>query len=470
MTKQNIPGKHREFEFPPKVGEKESKELTECAKQDASLNIEVNQDDLTPILHVHKAQLLDYQHRLYLQAQKYFHELQNVAGHADSKAKTHHLEKKLTPTLNFAKEIQNLSHIGDEFNNKKNDYNNFKQVHHRANLPVNSDGSWIQLIVLIGLFVLECVINFSMMYSGGAVTRNEALTVGISQAAINIVSCYIVGKMVVGQIFFAKSPPGKISYLFALCIHAFIIILINANMGLFRSAIIKSQAGDTLSTEQLLQNWSWSPWGQISSLDVTAVLVIGVGVVLALVAYIDGYLSDDPYPGYGRVYRALMRIHKQARAQASSIERKWAAELDTHREAVGVATTERIDAIDQWSTAINDIEQVAEDYKAVLKRLETEYKHRVSLYASTYNKYCNDLRFKINLSEAILLTPDAYKIEVVFKDVKDFFIDDDQRLRQTNKKKDEVSRAIDAIELLIEPVIRQRRKELDDLPKCNPWA
>ena len=298
MKKISIKGEHRKFESIPETAHKN---IEKHAKTDGNLGAEINPSNLPTVIYETEKTLRKYHHRQYVKAQEYFHELQQTADNSNSESDLHNIKLSLlsvihnSKTLNLDKEEANLKELHHEFLIKKTNYLDFKKYHSRPLLPVNSDGNSLQWIVLIVLFILECVINFSMMFSGGAVTRNEALAVGISQAGINIVTCYIVGRMVIGRMLFAEELAQKISYSIVLLIHVFIVVLLNANMGLFRNAIVKSQSGDTLSTEQLLQHWSWSPWDRISSLDVTAVLVIGVGIVLALVSYIDGYFSDDPF-------------------------------------------------------------------------------------------------------------------------------------------------------------------------------
>lgn len=465
MKKISVKGEHRKFESIPETAHKD---IEKHAKTDGNLGAEINPSNLPKVIYETEKTLRKYHHRQYTKAQVYFHELQQTAANSNSESDLHNIKLSLLTVIhnfNLDKEEASLRELHHEFLIKKTNYLDFKKYHSRPLLPVNSDGNSLQWIVLVVLFILECVINFSMMFSGGAVTRNEALAVGISQAGINIVTCYIVGRMVTGRMLFAEELAQKISYSIVLLIHAFIVVLLNANMGLFRNAIVKSQSGDTLSTEQLLQHWSWSPWDRISSLDVTAVLVIGVGIVLALVSYIDGYFSDDPYPGYGRVYRSLMDVKKRVSAKTMGIKDKWNNVIKNYKEASLSARENGISAIDRWSKSINDIEQVAEDYKELLKHLDKEYRNVINIYETTYNRFHKDA--KIDLKSTTLLTLQDYDLDMVFKDVKDYFKNDTQRLNEAELKKNKFILEFEKIELEIDKINDKKIDKLNSLDECK---
>ena len=51
--------------------------------------------------------------------------------------------------------------------------------------------------------------------------------------------------------------------------------------------------------------------------------VIGVGIIFAVLAYIDGYISDDPYPGYGDVYRAALTEKRTIENRIHHIHDRW---------------------------------------------------------------------------------------------------------------------------------------------------
>lgn len=456
-------GQHRKFDSIPKISHKE---LVDSARTEAHLDTTVDESNLPHVLYKAENTLREFHHREYIKAQEYFHELQAIADKSESNSDIHHIKGKLldlahdSKDINLEKEEIEIKQLHKEYVEKNTNFQNFRKYHSRALLPVNSDGSYIQIVVFIALFLIESYINFKMMFSGGAVAKDEALTIGCAQAAINIVSCYIVGKMLIGRLIYSEIK-AKVVYSLLFLIHLFVILLLNANMGLFRDAIVKSMQGESLGSTGVIGKWSWAPWTQISSLEVTAVLTIGVGIVLAVISYIDGFLSDDPYPGYGKIYRTLMQIKKGLVARTLALKGKWTAFHDNYRKNVLAVRSSGITSIDTWGKAINDIEQVREDYKKLLEHIETDFRSAVNVFETSYNKYHPDK--KITLKKIQLLQKSHFDLETEFNDVKDYFRTDKVRLSEIETKKKKYVAEFDKYEKEVESIIDKKLARIINL-------
>jgi hypothetical protein len=208
MAKLNIPGAHKKFDAIPNFSHKD---IEKSAKIEANLGLDVSVENLPQVIYKAEKVLQNYHHSQYIKAQEYFHQLQSAADSNLAKSDVTIKEAKIYSDLhasknfNLNKEEIELRELHNEFEIKKKNFLDFKKHHSRALLPVNSDGNFFQWLVLVSLFIIESIVNYSMMYSGGAVTRDQAMSIGISQAAVNIASCYMVGRLLIGRIIHAES-------------------------------------------------------------------------------------------------------------------------------------------------------------------------------------------------------------------------------------------------------------------------
>jgi hypothetical protein len=468
MAKLNIPGTHKKFDSIPNFSHKD---IEKAAKTEASLGLDISADNLPQIIYKAEKLLQNYHHSQYIKAQEYFHQLQLDADTNLAKSDVSIKESKVYSELhssknfNLDKEEIELRELHDEFEVKKKNFLDFKKHHGRPLLPINSDGNLFQWLVLTSLFVIESIVNYSMMYSGGAVTKDQAMSIGISQAAVNIASCYMVGRLLLGRIIHAENQIKVVFLSLFLSVHMFIIVLLNANMGIFRDTVVKKQSEEILGDGGILSHWDWAPWDKISALDVTAVLIIAVGIVLAVVSYIDGYFADDPYPGYGAAYRTLMKIKTRVSKKTIALREAWLQSQANVKDIISRARKEGNQEIDLWSTAINDMEQVGEDYKKLLEHLDKEFVSLVNLYETTYNKFRNDK--KINLKSAKLLNSDDYALSKVFKDVKDYFMDDTQRLAKTASYKKTFAKDFEVFEKKLISIGTEKLMRIEALGECR---
>jgi hypothetical protein len=236
-------------------------------------------------------------------------------------------------------------------------------------------------------------------------------------------------------------------------------------MGLFRDAIVKAQNSETLDVGKILSHWEWAPWDKVSTLDVTAVLIIAVGIVLAVISYIDGFFADDPYPGYGAAFRTVMKIKNKVSKRTIALREAWLQSQAYIKALLSATRKEGNHEIDLWSTAINDIEQVGEDYKKLLEHLDKEFVSLVNLYETTYNKFRSDK--KINLKSAKLLNSDDYSLTKVFKDVRDYFMDDTKRLAKASALKKSFAKEFDIIEKKLIGDGAEKLARIEALGECR---
>lgn len=450
MQKMNILGERLSFDFIPEIS---TRAIEKHGKVDGNLGVHVNKDNLPTFLFSIEQKLQIFQQKQYDIAQRYFIKSQEKIGNSLHDSDTRLIKASVLNIvqnpggLNIDDEetVLNASHTS--FKSWRDNYLNFKKLNARSFLPQNSDPSEnkFQNRLIITLFITEFLTNSFMLQSGGVLEIKAALAISLSQTAVNIIFCYLGGKMLLGQIQFAEDIVKKISLSIILLFHGFVIFIINANMGIYRNAIVEAvEANRSANVQAIIGHWSWMPWTKIGNLDATAVLLVFFGCLYALIAYIDGYFSDDPYPGYGAVYRDALKAKKNVENKLRIINSKWYETLSQYKTVALNFKQRGLYAIKEWSTEINTHEQVRDDYQAIILQLEKNYAQALKLYVSVYNRYHKDK--KISISNVPLLNKNDHDMNRVFKDSKHFFYTDGERLRKEQNMKNEFVRELSKIE------------------------
>lgn len=461
----------RKFDPIPKVS---LDKVKKAAHMQSNAGHFVSEENLPSVVYHFEEKLRTFQHKQKTKAQEWFHELQNTARTQLNKSNVEHVKNELltitenSKKLNLNETETTLTQMHDDFKVNKQNFIDFKKIHNRSLLPVHSDNVMKQYLVLLGLFILEVILNYKMLKGGGATDRDAAISISLAQTTVNIVSCFILGKGLIGRIIFSEELLKRISFCLIFLFHIFVITLVNANMGIFRDHIVKSAQGESLKIEAgaLLTNWEWAPWDQIAHIDVTAALVIGVGLILAMIAYLDGFLSDDPYPGYGKVYRSANSIKKDITKKIKEINIEYQNSINAYKKRAKEFRQNGKDGIEKWSLATNSIEQVWVDYKNLLTHLDETFKRILDIYVSTYNIYHKSQ--KITLKKINLLPDAEYKLDVIFSDAKEFYMDDNKRQKLEKEYQKDFERDFDKLEKEIETANNKILERLSKIPTKFP--
>lgn len=461
----------RKFDQTPKVS---LDKVKNAAHMQSNAGHFVSEENLPSVVYHFEEKLRTFQHKQKTKAQEWFHELQNTARTQLNRSNVEHVKNELltitenSKKLNLNEAETSLMQMHDDFKVNKQNFIDFKKIHNRSLLPVHSDNVMKQYLVLLGLFILEVILNYKMLKGGGATDRDAAISISLAQTTVNIVSCFILGKGLIGRIIFSEELLKKISFCLIFVFHIFVIALVNMNMGIFRDHIVKSAQGESLKIEAgaLVTNWKWAPWDQIAHIDVTAALVIGVGLILAMIAYLDGFLSDDPYPGYGKVYRTANSIKKDITKKIKEINVEYQNSINAYKKRAKDFRQNGKDGIEKWSLAANSIEQVWVDYKNLLTHLDETFKRILDIYVSTYNIYHKSQ--KITLKKIKLLPDAEYKLDVIFSDAKEFYMDDNKRQKLEKEYQKDFERDFDKLEKEIEISNNKLLERLSKMPAKFP--
>lgn len=211
----------------------------------------------------------------------------------------------------------------------------FKQKHglDRA-AKVTSGAMWsLKVSLIVFLLLLETVLNGTFLAKGseqgllGGVT--EAFTFAVLNIGSALLLAYFCVRFLVHRSLFLKvvGSAGLIAYLG-------IAVFINLALAHYREAAATILTG---ASKEVMAKLVASPLGLV---DLSSWTLFGLGLLFSVVAFIDGCLMTDPYPGFAGVQKRLNA------ARANYVDRR--AELiedlrdvrDQHNEKVEVIIRE----------------------------------------------------------------------------------------------------------------------------------
>ena len=429
----------------------DDKDILAQAKNDGHLGVNVDSENLPPVLRQLSTKLIAYKTEIWVQAQSYFSTFQTNITEAETEHNIDKIRTDLTNKtlhsdgLDLPKVKASLASDYHSFEIQRKNYEKFKKFHGLFLLPKNADPdeTRFQMLILIGLFLVEFALNFYMIKSGGEVDFAGGISISLGQTTVNIISCYLLGKVVIGHLLHAQTLAKKILLSLSVSLHVYIIGVINANMGIFRHALVEQgktggkfggDGGEVLGGEvpeippmegiEVLGTFKAFPWDKMSNLVVTDYIVVFMGLVFAVLAFLDGLKSDDPYPGYGHVYRGALKVKKKIIAQVKVINIAWNGCLKRFNVAQTEVSDRALISITTWSMETNSIEQVWDDYKKFINELEEIYEGSLKLYASNYNKFHAGEKVKL---KSLLLNKDEFDLEAQFADVAQLHLPDISR-------------------------------------------
>ncbi len=216
--------------------------------------------------------------------------------------------------------LKSLAENKSEFERNLNHFKRTNKINRAPNYPLSKIFHYSIIIVII---LIESFANAYFFAQG----NDLGLLGGWLQACLislaNVGSAILIGAGVfpfINHISVIK----KILSTFGLIVFSTVSISFNLAAAHYRDLLEKSLNPLTHSIESILQD----PFG----ISFHGFMLFIVGIVAAILAFIKGYTSDDPYPGYGNVDRRF----KHAKGEYEEFESKEINKIqDIVKELIG---------------------------------------------------------------------------------------------------------------------------------------
>ena len=344
------------------------------------------------------------------------------------------LEEKTGDFLNFNPETHrsSIKTKYDFFKKRENNYDGFKRQHNRILEPVRVDSQKTSLVIVLFLFAIEVATNFSLFSVVTGSTDagiNEAIALSAAQSFVNVVSGYLIGKYIWGKVLYGITIFNKIFSLIIALVHFAFVLWLNLAIGLYRALLTGDYDGGMFRALDPFSNFFYFQ-GQLD-----AILVSAVGIVFAIIAYLDGWMSDEPYPQYGDRFREVKKANGQLEMSKKALYGIWISAIESYEKISTQFIKDANSKLDNWNDSINSLEKEFTDWSADLLAAEKSFALICETYETAFNKAHDDKDKKISIPRYDLWDKSQKDPFIVFKDGSEHYLKDKDRITKYKKLK-----------------------------------
>jgi hypothetical protein len=215
-------------------------------------------------------------------------------------------------------------------------------VHRASKRPESRVGHVATMAILIAL---EAVINgsFLAMGSEGGLIAGWLMALGISLFNVLLLG-FTFGAMALRQLNH-RWIHHKLLGTLALC--AVLAIAYSSNLAVahYRDALGGPDPDN--AGVAALATWLANPINPLKVSSVQSLWLLGLGIAFTIIGVIDGYLYEDPYPGYGRFYVEHTR-------RQSDYQPLFQKSFDELRKVAQNQVSQLADRADEINKRLND--------------------------------------------------------------------------------------------------------------------
>ena len=272
---------------------------------------------------------------------------------------------------------------------KDKDALSFFQKENRIYEPANLKSSSAKILsvsIVIGMFIFEASANTSILtgsISGGIL---GAISLASIISFINIVASFLFGRFVVPNMLHAQRSRKNFAGLIT-CFYAPLIIYINCAVGVFRSlseAATQTFDSEMMSQVALMAAW---PFDDFASNSVASNGLIILGLMFAIIAILDGFYFDEPYPNYGKASRQAADSETVFFESKTSGFNLLAAKQKEGNYQITSYKDKRASGNKEWANAIDAVQAGFALYPEWVNSLRAQANSYVNSYRAENTKF-----------------------------------------------------------------------------------
>jgi len=306
----------------------------------------------------------------------------------------------------------NIRFFRDVYETKKQDLERFKKEFDRTYDPIRGTsmsnlplGFATATFVLIGLYLTESIFNAVLFLDATGLLGG--LTISLVASLFNVVIGFLIGRYVITRMFYARLKLSKLANGLVFGGFIFLVIWLNFAIAVFRALesrgnaplVQKAQMGapavnggglDAFTTAPMVDNFVTNteqaiwPFANLNILDFQSALLIVTGLVFAIGALMDGYFSDDPFPGYGAKYRACLKEKAAIDGELRFYKEEFKERVTQTRSEIEALYTNAQSAIQQWSTYVNRVQRRFVDFENWVGNMNDRNQENWNAYLSVH--------------------------------------------------------------------------------------
>jgi hypothetical protein len=333
-----------------------------------------------------------------------------------------------------------LSNLKSAFTTQNNEVRNFKLENklNREPRSLTAMNILIGIGVIAVLFTIEAQLNATLLADAMGGGKGAGLAASGAVAGLNVFVSFAIGYYCLKNFHHVKQI-RKILSKIGLAVYLIFISYLNWCLGAFRAthdaggadliSRITGEAGNNMVEmgNELL------PW--TVELNFSSFILIFVGLAFAIGSLIDGYLFDDPYPGYGSVGKDRNENHKEINRMREHLSSEITGLFKNEIRKTG----EKRDTIinntlrNEWVPSITSLENTFEGYRRFAEELSFALDHTIGEYRSTNGMFRTDAEPKYWKDDNGKVKTKYYELreekrdpEKVFRDYAVLYLNKDQ--------------------------------------------
>jgi len=181
----------------------------------------------------------------------------------------------------------------------------FKREHRltRPPHPPTAGAQTLKFGLVAVLLVVETLVNGSFLAKGSELGPVGGTTEALAFSMLNVIGSFLFGRLGHPQLVH-RGVFHKLLGLVSLTVWLAAAVALNLALAHYREV-----AGQTLAEGggAVIQRLATDPAGLT---DLKSWLFFAIGFLFSAIAYIDGYATVDPYPGFGDLQRRLDAVHE----------------------------------------------------------------------------------------------------------------------------------------------------------------
>jgi len=376
-------------------------------------------------------------------------------------------------TLANKKEIE-LSDLKNNYNTYKDEQKQFQRYHQISREPnyATSRKTYRAMGLILFLFIIEIVLNGSLLQSsltGGPV---EGVALATSVAFINVCISALIGYYIFKNITHLEKTK-KFLFGFFGSLYTVLIIYINACLGAYRSEsqkLFREQFGSigegkTLTDEQIQEALSVviTPWNV--DFIFMGIILTFVGLSFAFISVMDGFTYNDTYPGYGKTGQNVNKykdeIKKTFKSYASEVAQLFS---ESNKILQNKFNDVLKNQLDNWDSNTNLIQKEFVTFENMVNSVEKKSWHIIQEYREQ-NKRVRKTPAPKYFKERYTIDKDKKDPRLVFANIAWAYMDDKTREEKKLKFSENIDKMFKTAEHEVEELQEKsvvKQKELHE--------
>jgi len=407
-------------------------------------------------------------------------ELQEIEGTVDTltsvfedsnlRSRSSTLIQQSVLKLNVSVHKLQIDFFKSEFEARKKDLERFKIQHEltfqpeRGTSEHNILGISVAIWVMISLYITEATLNAALFMNELGPVGGYA--VSLSSSLVNVVLGFLVGRYIFPRIIKYRNFMDVIVSGLLFLGFIWTIIYMNLMIALYRSLVVLN--ANFAENVPALSSAGW-PFPYVSYLDFESSLILMVGLVFALISLIDGYFSDDPFPGYGHKYRLCIKARDSVQRELKAYKAEMIKTTGSTVENIKSIFDEARLSINEWGGLINTVQRRFVDYIDWISQLTKGQDYLWDSYCSSHQRHrLSDYK----VSEVFDSPPEMFVSGAnyhdpshVFSDVSFLYMNDKARTDRMKSYESSFKKIHAEAEKQLEKEIDLLKKELNKIEK-----